>query len=412
MKVAFVVPYVPNLIRVRSYNLITQLSQQGIEITLFTLGSNEIDLRDANLMRTACKDVQYQNQPLWNSLLNCLGALPSSLPLQAVYSWNPALSGRLENILSNQNTSPHFDLVHVEHLRGSRYGARIKSRFSDVPLVWDSVDCISYLFKQASNQSRGAFGKIVSILELKRTQKAEGQLVCDFDHVLVTSSVDKNALLELAPVGDQPSPVSILSNGVDLKYYQPPHDIRKDSNTIVFSGKMSYHANIAMAAYLVREIMPRIWQKKRDICLKIVGKDPPREIKNLAANPLITVTGTVEDIRPYLWGATVAAVPLVYGAGIQNKILEAMASGTSVVTTSRTLSALHVAPGKDVLVADSPDEFAVKILQLIEDPKLRSEIGSRGLAYVRKYHDWKNIAGQLTNIYRQTIQEKRAQKAL
>jgi len=101
-----------------------------------------------------------------------------------------------------------------------------------------------------------------------------------------------------------------------------------------------------MVNYLVAEIMPRVWQKRPGVQLMIVGKDPTADIRDLCANPQITVTGTVDDIRPFLWKATAAVVPLVYGAGIQNKILEAMACGTPVITASRALSSLRQVPEK------------------------------------------------------------------
>jgi glycosyltransferase involved in cell wall biosynthesis len=119
----------------------------------------------------------------------------------------------------------------------------------------------------------------------------------------------------------------------------------------------------------------------------------------MGKNPLITITGTVDDIRPYLWRATASVVPLLYGAGIQNKILEAMATGTPVITTSRTLSALEALPGREVLVADNADAFSSAVLHLIENKSLSAEIGSGGLAYVQKNHAWKNIASQLVNVY-------------
>jgi glycosyltransferase involved in cell wall biosynthesis len=136
-----------------------------------------------------------------------------------------------------------------------------------------------------------------------------------------------------------------------------------------------------------------------------VGKDPTSEIKELERNPLVTVTGTVADIRPFLWRATVSVVPLLYGAGIQNKILEAMATGTPVVTTSRTLYALEALPGKEILVADTPEAFALEILRLIENKNLRDETGYAGLIYVQKNHAWSNIALRLADIYRQATKQ-------
>ena len=404
MKIAYVVPYVPNLIRTRPYNLITHLASLGHDVEVFTLGSNRRDVIDAQALKTKCSDVHYHVQPVWRSFLNSAVAVPSRQPLQSVYSWQGDMARQLAERVSRKD----FDIVHVEHLRGSRYGAFIKSKFPAMPVVWDSVDCISYLFGQATGHNSSFFGKVVTRFDLPRTRNAEGNLVCEFDHVLVTSSTDKNALLELVQNGREPSPISVLPNGVDLEYFHPNPDIQRAAATIVFSGKMSYHANISMVKYLVSEIMPLIWKTRPETRLYIVGKDPSADIKALEKNPFITVTGTVEDIRPYLWRATVSIVPLLYGAGIQNKIIEAMATGTPVITSSRTLSALQVEPEKHLLVADSASEFAGKILQLIDDPNLKQAIGDSGLAYVRRKHDWVSIVSQMTEIYQHSIDKSKS----
>ena len=115
------------------------------------------------------------------------------------------------------------------------------------------------------------------------------------------------------------------------------------------------------------------------------------------------MTGTVEDIRPYLWRATVAVVPLVYGAGIQNKILEAMATETPVVTTSKAISSLQASPGRDIVVADTSYDFANEILRLLENKNFRVEVSRMGLQYVRKYHDWMRIVSQLLNEYQESF---------
>jgi glycosyltransferase involved in cell wall biosynthesis len=326
-------------------------------------------------------------------------ALPSKIPLQSVFSWNPHLQADLTHWQRHKG----YDLVHVEHLRGSKYGRIVKSMFPELPVVWDSVDCISHLFEQTSAQSRSPVGKLISTLDLKRTQRAEGELTCLFDHVLITSQADKEALLRLAPSRRDVSPVSVLPNGVDLEYFQRNTDQPRDTETILFSGKMSYHANISMVDYLVAEIMPRVWVKRPAVKLMVVGKDPPRKIRELAQNPLIEVTGTVDDIRPYLWKGTVAVVPLVYGAGIQNKILEAMASATPVVTTSSAFSSLRAMQGTDSLVADTAEDFSAAILRLIENPALQREVGQAGLGYVNKYHNWNKVAAELVAVYESTI---------
>jgi glycosyltransferase involved in cell wall biosynthesis len=404
MRIAYVVPYVPNRIRTRSYNLISQLAALGHEVVVFTVGSSSADLIDAQNLRERCHEVNYYSQPLWNSLLNSAAALPSRKPLQSVYSWQPVMARQIIQRASRNE----FDIVHIEHLRGSHFGLSLKSRLPGMPVLWDSVDCISHLFQQAAKQSRSLFGKFMTRLELGRTRRAEGDLACRFDHTLVTAPGDRNALLELIPPGKSPSEISVLPNGVDLEYFHPGADVQRDPETVVFSGKMSYHANVSMARYLVEEIMPRIWRSRPAARLFIVGKDPTPAIKKLARNPLIAVTGTVDDIRPFLWRATVSVVPLLYGAGIQNKILEAMASGTPVVTTCQALSALQAQPGKDLFVSDHPDGFSQAVLQLIADRDLQQKTSDAGVIYTRSFHSWTAIASQLVDIYEQIVRSNQS----
>ncbi len=401
MKIAFVVPYVPNLIRTRPYNLILQLAALGHEVTVFTTGSGEQDARDLEALRSRVARVVYAEQPLWRSLWNSLTAVPSRRPLQTVYSWNLRLAGELVKQLSAPGA---FDIVHVEHLRGSRYGQYVKSKLPHVPVIWDSVDCISYLFEQASRHGTGGlFGRFVTRFELNRTRRMEGRLIGEFDHVLVTSETDRKALLGLASAGARTAPVSVLPNGVDLDFFRPNPQVQRDAETLVFSGKMSYHANVSMVKYLAAEIMPRVWRERSEVRLVIVGKDPTPEVRALSADRRVTVTGTVEDIRPYLWKAAVAVVPLVYGAGIQNKILEAMACGTPVVTTSRTLSALEVTPGRELLAVDGAEAFAQEVLDLLGNRGRREAVGEAGAEYVRRRHSWRSIAERLVGHYSEAL---------
>ena len=400
MRILFTVPYVPNLVRTRPYNLIRHLAARGHEITLLTVWSNEQERADLEPLQKICHKVEAVHVPTWRSLMNCLTVLPGKRPFQSVFSWH-------EKLVSNYNGTSPFDVAHVEHLRGSKYGLYLKDH-TKLPVIWDSVDCISHLFKQAAAKSGSTMGRLRSKMELGRTQYYEGWLLDKFDHVLVTSSQDKKGLLDLKSPTVQASPISVLHNGVDFQDFEIDNTLEREDDTIVISGKMSYHANVSMVKFLMDDIMPLVWQKRPQVKVWIVGKDPAAEIQAWDEHPCVTVTGTVPEIRPYLQKATCAVTPITYGAGIQNKVLEAMACGTPVVTTSKAVAAIDVTSGNELMIADSAENFAEAICQLLSDREQQTRIGQAGRDYVEYHHHWNNIVANLEQIYQASIEKSPA----
>ena len=406
MDILFVVPYVPDLIRVRPYNLIRHLTMRGQRITVMTLYSSEAERQSAEALREHCSEVVALELPKWRSLANAAAARSRRVPMQADYCWLPILAEQIEAAIWPDKSAGRasFDIVHVEHLRGARYGHRIQSRFNQdgrtqLPIVWDSVDSITHLFRQSSASSKKILSRLLARFELALTEKHEAVLASIFDHMLVTSKKDRDAFLDLPGIRKDPQHIHVLPNGVDLDYFTPDNTTKREAKNLVISGKMSYHANVSMVLYFVNQILPLIRKRHPDVKVTIVGKDPPRGILALAQDPNIVVTGTVADIRPYLRRAVVAIAPLTYGAGIQNKILEAMACETPVVTTSRAISALEVQSGVELLTAAEEVDFANGVCRLLDDPALREQIGRNGRAYVERSHNWMKVAAQLEGIY-------------
>lgn len=401
MKILFVVPYVPSLVRVRPYNLIRHLAARGHEISLVTIWTDAREREELTQLESHCSEIRAVHLPAWRSIGNCVAALASGEPLQARYSWSREIERHVREL------SAGADVVHVEHLRGARY-ASAAAASRRAPVVWDSVDCITHLFSQSVRGRRDRLGRIINQIELSRTRRAESRLAGAFDKVLVTSEIDKSALLRLAGDKADARHIDVLANGVDLEYFTPGADER-DPNTLVFSGKMSYHANESAVLHLVRDVMPRVWAARPSARLVVVGKDPSRRLQAALA-PLgarVVLTGTVPDLRPYLRQAALSVVPLVYGAGCQNKVLEAMACGTPVVATAQAVSALSVASGRDVCVADGAEQFAAAVIDLLGDRDAQARIGRAGRRYVEANHRWHQIAAQLERIYSGVAAERR-----
>lgn len=403
MRILFVTPYPPSRIRVRGYELLAQL-QRTHEVTVLTQCVSEQELADVEALRKLGHEVEVvQESRRWAMLRSGL-ALFSSLPLQVAY----ARSARFAQVV--QDLCGSFDVIHVEHLRGIASMERLADTH---PLVWDAVDCISLLSKHAAQAGPSLSVRAVAFLEQRRTQHYEARMVRQHRHITVTSERDRQALIDLHRMhtGDLLSSdeqlaagIHVLPNGVDLEYFRPRQQERRRFN-IVFSGKMSYHANVATALYLYHQIMPLIWQQRPGATLTIAGSKPPKSLQMLARDPRVTVTGYVADMRPFVGRAEVMLSPMVYSVGIQNKVLEAMALGTPVVVAAQAAAALGARPGRDLLVAESAREFAEATLRLMDDAELRASLEQHGRAYVEQHHNWRAVTDRLVDIYRRAIND-------
>lgn len=404
MNILYVTPYVPSQIRTRPYNLIRALGRLGHEVTLLTVADPEDEPALAHL-RALGLPVEAVVVPRWRSWLNCLQALPTRDPLQAVYSYHPALAHSLRRYLRTDT----FDLVHIEHLRA----ARLVHAVTGVPKVYDSVDCISLLFEQTAQTGPHWRARWLARLDLARSRRYEGWLLLQYDQAVISSARDREALLNLAQrywPRSRPAPVTVVTNGVDLDYFRPQPEVVRDRHTVVFTGKMSYHANIAGARYFVQEVLPLIWSQDPDVRFQIVGKDPPEEVRRLAHDPRIQVTGTVPDLRPYLAQAGVAVCPIQYAVGIQNKILEALALATPVVCTPAAAAGLAAGATTAVRVAEDGPIFAQAVLQLLRDPGLADRWGRAGYDYVVAHHSWEAAARRLAEVYTQAVAASRSRE--
>jgi polysaccharide biosynthesis protein PslH len=399
MNILMIVPYVPDLVRVRPYQLLRGLAARGNQVTLLTIASTPEESQAAQSLTSERVRVRCFILSKTRSYLNCVSILPSAQPLQAAYCWHPELARQAQT----EWKSGKYDAIHVEHLRGVRYALDLIRHGGPqaVPLLWDSVDSISHLFRQAVAYDANPLVRILRSVELARTMRYEALMCSALNYITVTSPVDLRAFEELDRRTPLRARLRVLPNGTDLAYFNLNPALERQPASLVVSGKMSYHANIRMTLYLAEKILPRVWRERPETRLSIVGKDPPESIRTLACDERIEVTGTVADIRPYLHRASLAVAPVQYGAGIQNKVLEAMACGTPVVCSSQAVSALQAQNGRDLFVADDPDDFARHILSLLNSLDLRERTGRLGREYVVKNHNWDTIAAQLEGYYRE-----------
>jgi glycosyltransferase involved in cell wall biosynthesis len=400
LRILMVAPYVPSPIRVRPYNLLRALAAAGHSIHLICPITNPTDQAELAVLAPFCSSSAV---PLRRSdtLRAYLRALPSRLPLQAAHCLTPAFVQCVRSVLR----SGAYDVVHIEHLRAAEIVAQAAAGVAAAPpLVLDAVDSISLLFERTIRRNPTLKTRAITLLDLARTRRYEAAYGRRFAQIVITSPEDRWALTTLREQFGEPTatPITVVPNGVDLDYFQPQPTPR-DPATIVLTGKMSYHANEAAALFLVRAIMPLVWQQHPHAQVIIAGAGPGPNLLALAQPGTITVTGAVPDLRPYLAQATIAVAPLRYGVGVQNKVLEALAMATPVVTARQSTVALHVQPGHELLVAESADEFATQINTLLANPAQRHALAQAGRAYVERHHAWATSATQLAACYRSVM---------
>ena len=402
MRVAFVSPYVPTPIRVRPYEWLRRLSADGHEIVLATPSSGEAERRQLGRWSAEGVEIVSRRLPLARSLVSCLAALPSRRPVQTAFCWHPGLARDLRRRLRAWRP----DVIHVEHLRGSRYGADLSrwARQARVPIVWDSVDCISALFEEVRRGRVGGRGGVFAGLDLARTRRWERLQVGMASRTLVASRRDRETLLDLGVDQEAGARIEVLTNGVDLERFRPGGE--RDAATLVFSGKMSYHANLAAARFLLDEVMPVVWRSRPEVRLSIAGSSPPRSLRR-RADRRVEITGFVADLGARIGRATVAVAPLRYGAGVQNKILEAMACATPVVATPAAVRGFDTDGLDGVVVAEEAESLAAALVALLADPGRRAALGAAGRARVESHHDWSRLGRRLTEIYAEAATEAR-----
>lgn len=213
-----------------------------------------------------------------------------------------------------------------------------------------------------------------------------------FERVAVVSAGDRDALREVAPLLD---PV-VIPNGVDAGAYSPGEG--RDRDAVVFSGAMDYPPNVAAAEFLVRAVMPAVWESEPRAHLWLVGRSPSPAVAALAEGR-VTVTGEVTEMQPWLRRAAVYACPMVSGTGIKNKLLEALACAAPVVCTPLACRGLDAVPGEHLVVADDAATLAAEITRLLADDGAAARLGDAGRRYVLEHHTWDATARRFEALY-------------
>jgi glycosyltransferase involved in cell wall biosynthesis len=304
-------------------------------------------------------------------------------------------STNMENAIESFLKTNEVHLVHI----ASPYMMSYFVKFTHVPSVFDSIDDPSLYLLRSMKQDERLLQKVRVLKDWLVMRNFERRHYSKFGEIVVSSSIDAKIISSFCPYSN----VTVIPNGVDYNYLRSASP-EPEQPILVFSGVMDYGPNVLAMTFFSRSIFPLIKRQIPETQLLIVGRNPTPEIMGLEQEMSgITVTGPVEDVRPYLARAKVYVCPLLSGAGIKNKILEAWATGKAIVATSLSCEGIEVSPGEDIVIADDAYGFANAVVSLLRDDSLRKKLVERGRKKVVEKYDWESKAEMLEKVYQRAI---------
>ena len=410
MRILFLTPQIPFPPRqgtaLRNWGLISGLAGRH-EIWLLSFdeqlppGEAGSDTPLPPELRHACAQVRTFPVPRRTPARRLRTLLTSPLPDMAWRLWSPAFAAQFDEWAREQ----HFDIIQIEGIELARYPLQSKIQNPKSKIVFDDHNC-EYLLQRRAFEAdlrnpKRWHAAAYSLVNWRRLIGFERRMVRAAHATLCVSPQDAEAIRKL----DRAVQPHVIFNGIDVSRYNDSapitnHQLPITSPTLVFTGKMDFRWNVDAALWCAHEVLPLVRRQAPNARLLIVGQNPSPRLDPLRADPGITLTGAVEDTRPYIQQADVYVAPLLVGSGTRFKLLEAMSMQRAIVTTSQGCEGFEVTSGRELVVADSAADFARAVVELLQNPAQRADMGRRARAFVAAHYDWSVIVPGLEAIYR------------
>lgn len=367
--------------KLKIYNLARRLAKNH-RLILVTFTQDEQDKTHLDKLNNVFDRVETIHLPQWKSVLACSRFWFDNSPLQVLYF----RSNAFRELLSRVVTEEKPDVAHVQHLRMSQYHKQLQG----IHAILDLPDAFSLYWKRRVENATNVFHKLFNKMELKRVVKYE-KILADFQMCLACSKEDVAFLENQHKLTN----IRVFPNGVDLETFSSKggHDYSQNK-VLLFTGNMNYAPNVDAVDYFVKDIFPAILKKHPYTRFVIAGQNPVPSVLSLASE-IIEVTGFVEDISVYYNQAAIVVAPLRFGAGTQNKVLEALAMGVPVVCSNIGFDGLGIASGEGAFMETDKLQFINRVCELIDNQELRKSTGEIGKEIIRTKFDWNALSKQL-----------------
>jgi polysaccharide biosynthesis protein PslH len=385
--------------KIRSYNILRQLARQ-YSITFFSFYAAHNPDVHAELKhmfdRVVTMPLRIPAPKSFAEMCDYTIRLFSSEPYGITKYCRPEVRRGLRALLEQEN----YDVILCDFMAA----AGVIPWDCATPKVLFTHNVEATIWRRHYDVASNVIWKAISWQEWRKMEAAERRYLRLADRVLAVSETDRDAFAAFLNA----EKLTVIPTGVDVEYFQPlPGE--ETANSLVFTGSMDWLPNEDAIFYFTDAILPLIREHSPEVFLDVVGRNPSRKLQALAeSEKSIRLTGWVDDIRPFVGRGSVCIVPLRIGGGTRLKIFEAMAMGKAVVSTSVGAEGLAVRSGENIVLADTPNDFAQAVISLLRDPGRRQQLGAAARTLVQEHYSWTIVANDFARALQEVIMSSSA----
>lgn len=385
----------------RNWHIIRGLADARHDLSLLSFADEGSEMASDPLART-CRIVETVPTAARNSRQRLIRLATTDRPDLALRLDNRTFDSALGRLLQTET----YDIVQIEGLELARVIPLIRQAAPNGAVILDCHNAETELQRRAFKTDVAHPARwpaaIYSRLQIGRLARFERWACSQSDAVICVSEPDRRQLMALAPALKRP--IAIIPNSIDTTEYQPTAEDLSEGQRfdLIFSGKMDYRPNVDATLWFAEKVWPALRRVKPELTWAIVGQKPHPRLDRLRGRPGITLTGQVERIQPYLAGAMVYIMPLRIGSGTRLKLIEAMAAGKAVVSTTLGAEGFPVQDGRDLLLAETPEDMIREIQRLLDDPQTRRRIEQAAQSFAADY-DWRKVAPLFRQVYNSVL---------
>jgi glycosyltransferase involved in cell wall biosynthesis len=369
--------------KIRPYWFIKELSKRHRIHLLSFAKDSELDYVDEDIKNRI--KISIVNHSHLASCLKTAANILRDEPLQVSYYYYETMRRKVEAIIKEEK----IDLVFAHLIRMAKY---VKG-LHNIKKVIDYTDSFGLLYTRSYKARKGLF-RLIDYTEKKRADKFEKECLSGFERTIISSDIDRKWIENK----DAPGRIDIITMGMELAAADKIERSKASSSNIAFIGNMRSFSNRYAVTRFAKKIFPIVKKRIKGARLFVIGASPPKFLKRFPGDKNIYITARVDDVDAYLSECALGVAPMVSCSGVQDKILKYMSLKLPTVATRIALGDLKAAPGRDIVIADSDEDFAGEIISLLENRARREEIGENGYKYVSANHNWGNIVEKLDNL--------------